>query len=199
MSHNTGDAAQGGDSTSRAQAQPASTPEPVQDRVRTHDSGQAQMPVIQPSMGEIQRHEAPSAPASRSGDRSPAPTGSGGQQSNIVRIFGDSKRGGRFRLEEKTSGLLVFSDMLLDLREAELPAQAEITVYSLFGDVKIIVPPGVTVRTSGFAIFGDDKVEGTQPDPDGPTLIVHRVIAFGDIKIKTAMPGEQISKRWRWF
>ncbi|MDO5710542.1 MAG: LiaF-related protein [Micrococcales bacterium] len=120
-------------------------------------------------------------------------------ETNFVRVFGGLKRGGRFRLEERTTGALVFADATYDLREAEVPQHAEITIYSLFGDVKIIVPPGMTVRSTGAVIFGDDKIETTHTDTPGPTLTVHRVGAFGDLKVKSALPGEQLPKRWRWF
>ncbi len=163
------------------------------------------MPVITPSIGQVvpsERavHPAPgaaggSAPSTWSG-RAPA---AGGSSSNFVRVFGDLKRAGHFRLEEQTSGVAVFGDVYLDLREAELPARAELTVYSLFGDVKVVVPPGLTVQVSGFSLFGDDKLEGTAPDPAGPTLRIHRVGAFSDVKVKTALPGEKIPKRWKFF
>lgn len=158
------------------------------------------MPVITPSIGQVVRREeaARPAPGAASGGV-PSGAPASGASSNFVRVFGDLKRVGRFRLEPQTSGVAVFGDVYLDLREAELPAQAEITVYSLFGNVKIVVPPGLTVQISGFSIFGDDKLEGTSPDPAGPTLRIHRVGAFSDVKVKTALPGETIPKRWKFF
>lgn len=172
---------------------PAQGPTGVQDRI---GGGQAQMPVIQPSAGEVVPRPDPAPPARPSGHEV---VSGGSATTNVVRVFGDYKREGRFRLDEKTSAMLAFSDMLIDLREAQIPAQAELTVYALFGDVKVIVPPGMSVSTSGFAIFGDDKIDDTQSAPDGPTLRIHRVGAFGDVKVKTALPGEKISKRWKIF
>lgn len=175
-------------------------PEPPPDVQDRTGSGQAQMPVIPPGMGQV----APGPEAPPPASMSSAPnTASGGQTqpatSSVVRVFGDYKREGRFRLEEKTSTMLLFSDMVVDLREAQVPANAEMTVYTMFGDVKVIVPPGMTVTTSGFTIFGDDKIEDTRSVPGGPTLRIHRVGAFGDVKVKTALPGEKIPKRWRIF
>lgn len=187
MTQNTGD--QG-----TSQNRPTETSD-VQDRV---GGGQAQMPVIQPTMGEVDRRPDPPMPQ----PSAPAPTAGGTVDTavtNVVRVFGDYKREGRFRLDAKTSAMLAFSDMLIDLREAEIPAHAELTVYSLFGDVKVVVPPGMRVTTSGFTVFGDDKIEDTQSAPDGPTLKIHRVGAFGDVKVKTALPGDKISKRWKIF
>lgn len=171
-----------------------SPPSDVQDRI---GSGQAQMPVIQPSMGEVARRPKPAAPASRPSGRDAVARGAA--TTNVVRVFGDYKREGRFRLDEKSSAMLAFGDMFMDLREAEIPAEAELTVYSVFGDVKIIVPPGMSVITTGFALFGDDKIDDTQSSPEGPTLRIHRVGAFGDVKVKAALPGEKIPKRWKIF
>ena len=181
----------------------AHRPSEVQDRVRRHASADEEMPVIQPSMGEVDRRQGVQ-PASAQGlepaARPTAPvTGQSSQssQSNQVRVFGDLTRTGQFRLEEKSSSMMLFGDVFLDLREAELPAESEVTAYSLFGDVKVIVPPGVNVLVSGFSLFGDDKVENSQRLEGGPTLKIHRVGAFSDVKVKTALPGEKISKRWR--
>lgn len=181
----------------------AHQPSEIQDRVRRHASADEEMPVIQPSMGEVDRPLGVQ-PASGQGlepaTRPAAPVaGSAGQsnQSSQVRVFGDLTRTGQFRLEEKSSSLMLFGDVFLDLREAELPAESEVTAYSLFGDVKVVVPPGVNVLVSGFSLFGDDKVENSQRAEGGPTLKIHRVGAFSDVKVKTALPGEKISKRWR--
>lgn len=154
------------------------------------------MPVITPSIGQVVRREEAARPAPGS---VPSGAPASGSSTNFVRVFGDLKRTGHFRLEPQTSGLAVFGDVYLDLREAELPAQAEVTVYSLFGDVKVVVPPGLNVQVSGFSLFGDDKIDGTAPDPAGPTLRLHRVGAFSDVKVKTALPGEKIPKRWTFF
>ncbi len=157
------------------------------------------MPVITPAVGEVARRAEPQPPAQPASNVPAGGASAGGESSSFVRVFGDLKRSGRFRLDDSTTGVAIFGDVFLDLREAELPARVELTVYTLFGDVKIIVPPGVTVQVSGFALFGDDKIDGTSPAPGGPTLAIHRVGAFGDVKVKTAMPGEEIPKRWKWF
>ena len=188
----------------------AHQPSELQDRVRRHASADAEMPVIQPSMGEVDRRQQPASaqglePAARpaapvagqSSQSNQSKQSSQGSQSNQVRVFGDLTRTGQFRLEEKSSSLMLFGDVFLDLREAELPAESEVTAYSLFGDVKVVVPPGVNVLVSGFSLFGDDKVENSQRAEGGPTLKIHRVGAFSDVKVKTALPGEKISKRWR--
>lgn len=176
----------------------AHQPSELQDRVRRHASADAEMPVIQPSMGEVDRRQQPaSAQGLEPAARPAAPVAGQSSQSNQVRVFGDLTRTGQFRLEEKSSSLMLFGDVFLDLREAELPAESEVTAYSLFGDVKVVVPPGVNVLVSGFSLFGDDKVENAQRAEGGPTLKIHRVGAFSDVKVKTALPGEKISKRWR--
>lgn len=193
MTQHTGD----GQGAGRFDGLPTSAPqEGVQDVVHPPGSapGSAQMPVIG---GVVERRESAQAPTS-SQAVTPHSGGGAGSSTTTVRVFGDLKRGGSFRLEDRSSAALVFSDAIYDLREAEIPDQVELTVYTLFGDVKLIVPPGTTVRTSGMVIFGDDKIEDAR-GTGGPTITVHRVGLFGDLKVKTALPGEEIPKRWRWF
>lgn len=169
----------------------------MQDAIRP--AGAAQMPVI----GGAVEPRASSQPVpvtgpAHSGAVTPSSGGSSGSGPTSVRVFGDLKRGGVFRLEDRSSMALVFADAIYDLREAELPDEVELSVYTLFGDVKLIVPPGVSVRTTGMVVFGDDKIEDMRGS-GGPRITVHRVGAFGDLKVKTALPGEEIPKRWRWF
>ena len=190
MTQHTGDDAGAG----RLDRLPTSAPqEGVQDVVRP--PGTAQMPVIG---GEVERRETPQPPAPAPSQGVSRQSGASGSSTTSVRVFGDLKRGGAFRLEDRASAVLVFSDAIYDLREAEIPDQVELSVYTLFGDVKLIVPPGTTVRSSGMVIFGDDKIEDAR-GTGGPTITVHRVGLFGDLKVKTALPGEKIPKRWRWF
>jgi Domain of unknown function (DUF1707) len=55
--------------------------------------------------------------------------------------FGQMQRTGRWRLPRRALGLVLFGDLDLDLREAELSGQvASITVLVLFGNVDLYVP-----------------------------------------------------------
>ncbi len=77
--------------------------------------------------------------------------------------------------------LAIFGDLKLAMAGGAENGAGSETVVSLFGDVKIVVPPGARVTTSGFALFGDSNVavEGG----DAPDLCVNFFSLFGDLMI----------------
>lgn len=178
----------------------------VQDEVPRRVSGQAAsvgLPVISPTDGAI-RHDG--APASRGAER-PAnaldgtvhPRASAGG-SPIVAVLGDVKRTGRWSVPATVKGYAVLADITLDLREADLPAgDVTIDIKAVLGSVRVIVPPGMNVRTQGVTVLGDTKVEVAPGRYDGPTLTVRGLSILGDVKVRSAAPGEMVPKLWRWF
>lgn len=193
-----------------------STPDDPQDIVRRHPSagstdpsGQsapdAPMPIIGPagidSGSEVARRTpdvpAPHEDSTELARRLPPP------ESLYVAVFGDCTRRGRFVVGDKSSAISVFGDVVLDLREAVIVAESiDIHAYSVFGDIKILVPPGFTVHTRGFHVFGDTQHETRSTEPPGPD---HRVVVlnaygvFGDIKVRTLEVGEKEPSFWDRF
>ncbi|RVW06578.1 LiaF domain-containing protein [Rhodococcus spongiicola] len=109
-------------------------------------------------------------------------------QSTIVGVFGDVKRSGRWSLAVKTSVLLVFGDLKLNLRSAVIGARVStITLISVFGDSTVTVPEGVHVELDGFHLFGDREFDsGAQaPGPGAPTIRIKSYSVFGDLKVRT--------------
>lgn len=77
--------------------------------------------------------------------------------------------------------LTIFRDLKVDVtRDTGISSVTE-TIVSLFGDVKIVVPPGARVATSGFTLFGDSSVD--VEGGDGPELRVNFFSLFGDLTI----------------
>ena len=93
----------------------------------------------------------------------------------IAALFSGHKRGrGPWTLEPKVTILAAFAGIVLDLREAHLPAErAHITSWTLFGGTKVIAPKGLPVSISGLSIFGGSRVHGSTaagtgvPSPQG--------------------------------
>jgi hypothetical protein len=100
--------------------------------------------------------------------------------------MGDSKRQGRWRVEQPLAALAVMGDVLIDLRGAEVPqGEVDITATAVMGDVKIYVPDGVDVQLSGIAVMGDKKVE-VREAPAGqtaPKVVVRATVVMGDVKV----------------
>lgn len=167
-------------------------PDDVQDEVRplsgqvVHDDGRG-LPLIGGGEGQVARAGGQELESARTG--------------SLNALFGDVKRSGNWVVPKKTSAFLLFGDMMLDLREAELqPGENRIEVFTVFGDVRVLVPPGLRVETHGSTLLGDASVElGSTPAQSGPYVSLYISGGFGDVKIKAFAPGEKPSKRWRWF
>ncbi|MEV0613208.1 DUF1707 domain-containing protein [Nonomuraea sp. NPDC050404] len=133
----------------------------------------------------------------------PAPATEGRKRRWFVGVMGDSKRRGKWRIDQELGAVAVMGDVVLDLREAEVRTNSvDILAVSVMGDVKIIVPDGVYVDLDGVAVMGDKKVKVDQAAP-GKNVPVVRVKAYavmGDVKVvgdSHAQPLQRGFAAWR--
>src|SRR5262245_59680974 len=104
----------------------------------------------------------------------------------FVAVMGDTKRNGKWRIDQELGAVAVMGDVTLDLREAEVRGNViDIMATSIMGDVKIIVPDGVDVELSGVAIMGDKKVKVVEAPPgqNAPIVRVKAFVLMGDVKV----------------
>jgi hypothetical protein len=77
---------------------------------------------------------------------------------------------------------------VIDIREGDLPpGPTEIDAVSIMGEVKILVPRGVSVRMNAFPIMGDCRVDRgveTQRFAGEPELIISGCALMGSITVK---------------
>jgi Domain of unknown function (DUF1707)/Cell wall-active antibiotics response 4TMS YvqF len=108
--------------------------------------------------------------------------------SSMVSVFADVTRAGWWRAEGTVSAVAVFGDIELDLRQAVVPS-GEVTIRGVapFGDVEVIVPDGVSVELSGFALFGKKKVDvrRTASASPAPVVRVSAVTLFGSVLVRS--------------
>jgi hypothetical protein len=101
-------------------------------------------------------------------------------------VMGDAKERIIGRIEEELNALSVMGNMVLDLRDAQVP-RGEVTIVAtaVMGDIKIIVPDGVEVRMTGYGVMGDRRVRTRRPEPGHVVPVVHvrAQAVMGDIKI----------------
>lgn len=126
------------------------------------------------------------------------------EESRLLSVFAEVKRRGAWVPPRQLNTRVIFGSMLLDLREARLrPDVNEIDGSVLFGELKVIVPPGVRVVSEGSAVFG--SFDHNAPDwhdlPTGaPTVRITGSVAFGSVKVVVRMPGESamaaLRRRW---
>ena len=104
----------------------------------------------------------------------------------VVAIMGGEQRKGRWRPSRRTNAIAVMGGVDIDLREAELADGAEILAIPVMGAVTVIVPEGVSVEMSGFALMGgnsgpDDKV---LPLPNAPIVRVRAFSLMGGVVVE---------------
>lgn len=128
------------------------------------------------------------------------PGGSSGTASrSLVAFFSEIKRSGRWELAATTDVWTCFGSGVLDLREVALPAhEINLQVKTAFGELKVIVPPDVTVDVRGGVAFGEEKLEVRPPTgPQRAHLVITVVGAFGSIEVKTLEVGEVEPTWWQ--
>jgi Domain of unknown function (DUF1707)/Cell wall-active antibiotics response 4TMS YvqF len=104
----------------------------------------------------------------------------------VVAILGGEQRKGRWRPSRRTNAVAVMGGVDIDLREAELADGAEILAIPVMGAVTVVVPEGVSVEMSGFALLGgnagpDDTVP---PLPNSPVIRVRAFSLMGGVVVE---------------
>lgn len=108
----------------------------------------------------------------------------------LVAILGGGELESRAHAFRGGSMLAWFGGIAVDLREATLAPEAQLTVGALFGGVDIKIPAGWRVLSTGRALFGGVSDDVAEPDdPAAPTLTVESTAVFGGISIR-AVAGE---------
>jgi len=126
------------------------------------------------------------------------------EEQRLTSIFADIKRRGSWAPPRRMDTLTVFGSMLLDLREALLhPDVTEVRARVVFGELKVIVPPGVRVISEGSAILGSFDHNAPNWDalpPDAPTVRITGSATLGSVGISIRLPGESalaaLKRRW---
>jgi hypothetical protein len=106
----------------------------------------------------------------------------------IVSVMSGTEKRGRWRLGRDTKVLCVMGGAELDLRHAELEdLDSTITVVAVMGGAEIIVPEGVDVDVSGFALMGGKEFRPgkTVPPPSAPSVRIRAYAVMGGIEVKT--------------
>jgi Domain of unknown function (DUF1707)/Cell wall-active antibiotics response 4TMS YvqF len=149
--------------------------------------------------GELARVTA-DLPAVSGSPAVPARPDAGADREWVVAVMGDSRRQGRWRVERPLVAVAVMGDVVLDLRDAEVPrGDVDIIATAVIGDVKIYVPDGVDVQLSGIAVMGDKKVR-VREAPVGqtaPKVVVKATVVMGDVKVLGDSYAEPVRRTLR--
>ena|SRR5437763_14382552 len=112
-----------------------------------------------------------------------------------VSLFGRAVRRGKLRLRRRTLAASVFSDLDLDLREAELVAtESTVTVLVAFANADVYVPEAVHTSVGGLSVFSRRRDWGRDAArADAPRIHVRVFSLFGTIdvwRVSTDMRGD---------
>jgi Domain of unknown function (DUF1707)/Cell wall-active antibiotics response 4TMS YvqF len=110
----------------------------------------------------------------------------------VVAVLGGAERKGRWRPAVRTNVLALMGGAVIDLRDAELNApEIEMTAVSVMGGVEVIVPEGVEVDLSDFALMGGNSGPPDAPLPPGaPVVRVRAYSVMGGVAVSRKRPGE---------
>jgi hypothetical protein len=99
-------------------------------------------------------------------------------------IFSDSTKSDFPEAWADQSALVLFANAKIDLTRHPIDSFARLTVFSIFGAAKIIVPAGTRVVTGGAAIFGAASVRSEATV--GPEVHIRYLALFGSVEIVEA-------------
>jgi hypothetical protein len=114
------------------------------------------------------------------------------ERSFAVAVMGGTRRAGRWTPARTNYAIAVMGGAEIDLREAVMgPGVTEIHIFTLWGGVDVIVPPGMNVESHGMGIMGGfDHAPDRPPDPGAPTIRVTGVAVMGGVDISVRHAGE---------
>lgn len=133
-----------------------------------------------------------------------ARAGEGEPKGRLLSFFAEVKRRGAWAPARQLEVRVVFGSMLLDLREAQLqPGTTHVDASVVFGELKVMVPPGVRVVSEGSAVFGSFDHSAPSWDelpPNAPTVRITGTAVFGATRVIVRLPGENglaaLRRKW---
>lgn len=120
--------------------------------------------------------------------------------SSHIKLIGDINVGGWLSLPPASTFANIIGDTTIDLSAAAIPAEGlSITIFSLVGDTKVIVPDGVRVQNDSISLLGDDTDRLVPPAPGRPIIRLRSYSAVGDVSVYSLsqVPEGKLRKFWR--
>jgi hypothetical protein len=125
-------------------------------------------------------------PAEVVGRRAPA---------NVVNVMGDVRLSAS-ELPRRVGTVL--GNIRIDLRDLRSgDERVELDLWTVLGDIDVILPEGVDGELEGFAVLGNRRIElaPVPRTPGTPRVVVRAHAVLGDLRLRSLAPGEPVS-RW---
>ncbi len=125
--------------------------------------------------------------------------------SKVIAVLGRTVRSGRWKLAEDSLVIAVFGRCSIDLTRAYVDEEDEdlsMSIFSLFGSVNVVLPPGCDIEPSGVAIMSSSEVAIPSSEPTDITrtalapLDISFFALFSKVRVaeggedRVAMPGD---------
>jgi Domain of unknown function (DUF1707)/Cell wall-active antibiotics response 4TMS YvqF len=109
----------------------------------------------------------------------------------VVAVMGGAVRKGRWRPAARLNVVAVMGGATIDLRDAELDApEIAVTAVTVMGGIDVIVPEGVEVDLSDFALMGGNTgPKDTPVVPGAPVVRVRAYSLMGGVDVKVKRPA----------
>ena len=127
------------------------------------------------------------APAEVVGRRTPG---------NVVNVLGDVRLSAS-ELPRRVGTVL--GNIRIDLRDLRSgDERVELDLWTVLGDIDVILPEGMDGELEGFAVLGNRRIElaPVPRTPGTPRVVVRAHAVLGDLRLRSLAPGEPVS-RWR--
>jgi hypothetical protein len=125
-------------------------------------------------------------PAEVVGRRAPA---------NVVNVMGDVRLSAS-ELPRRVGTVL--GNIRIDLRDLRSgDERVELDLWTVLGDIDVILPEGMDGELEGFAVLGNRRIElaPVPRTPGTPRVVVRAHAVLGDLRLRSLAPGEPVS-RW---
>jgi len=115
---------------------------------------------------------------------------------NVVNVMGDVRLSAS-ELPRRVGTVL--GNIRIDLRDLRSgDERVELDLWTVLGDIDVILPEGMEGELEGFAILGNRRIElaPVPRTPGTPRVVVRAHAVLGDLRLRSLAPGEPVS-RWR--
>jgi hypothetical protein len=127
-----------------------------------------------------------------------APAAFRDRERRFLGFFSEVKKEGVWTAPAFSRVRAIFGTVILDLREADIPAEGMlIDAEATLGEIRILLPLGVGADVDCTAVMGE-VTEKTQPGTPGlPRVVVRGGATLGTIKVETKLPKKAKLESWR--
>ena len=120
----------------------------------------------------------------------------GARYPSSIAVMSESKRVGRWVVEDHHSAFAVMGSVVLDLREAAFEShEVVINASAIMGEVKVVVNAATTVVVEGTGVMGEYTEQRPRvpfdPEGDGPLVRLRGFALMGSVHVQRKGPPGQ--------